>query len=59
MKFKTRFTQLVGIELARAAGEIGGYGLVKDAAVEKYEVKLKTLLNAFETATVQPQARAA
>ena len=48
-----------GIELARAAGDIGGYGLVKDAAVEKYQARLKTLLETFEKAAMAPRARAA
>lgn len=47
------------IELARAAGEIGGYGPVKDASVAVYEAKLKTLLAAFEAAPTQSQPRAA
>jgi indolepyruvate ferredoxin oxidoreductase len=49
----------IGIELARAAGEIGGYGLVKDAAVAQYRVRLETLLADFEKATAQPRERAA
>jgi len=36
------------IELARAAADIGGYGPVKDASVERYEGRLKTLLASFE-----------
>src|SRR6202043_3891732 len=35
------------IELARAAADIGGYGLVKSASVSAYESKLKILLEAF------------
>jgi indolepyruvate ferredoxin oxidoreductase len=48
-----------GIQLAHAAGEIGGYGLVKDAAVEKYEIQLKSLLATFEQIAASPRARAA
>src|SRR3546814_19981504 len=48
-----------GIEIARAAGEIGGYGLIKDAAVERYHAQLKSLLHAFDKAAAQPRARAA
>jgi indolepyruvate ferredoxin oxidoreductase len=47
------------VEIARAAGEIGGYGLVKDASVAAYEAKLPTLLAAFETATARSHSRAA
>jgi indolepyruvate ferredoxin oxidoreductase len=46
------------IELARAAGAIGGYGPVKDASVGAYEARLKGLLQAFEAAA-EPQSRAA
>jgi indolepyruvate ferredoxin oxidoreductase len=38
------------IELARAAAEIGGYGPVKSASVSAYRLRLRTLLQAFETA---------
>jgi indolepyruvate ferredoxin oxidoreductase len=45
------------IELARAATDIGGYGPVKNAAVHAYWAKLKTLRDAFETASrTQSQA---
>jgi indolepyruvate ferredoxin oxidoreductase len=47
------------IEIARAAGEIGGYGLVKDAAVQAYEARLPALLAAFEATTPQTHSRAA
>jgi indolepyruvate ferredoxin oxidoreductase len=47
------------IEVARAATEIAGYGLVKDASVKAYEARLKTLLAAFEVASTQSQPRAA
>jgi indolepyruvate ferredoxin oxidoreductase len=47
------------IELARAAGQIGGYGPVKYAAVQAYESRLSTLLEAFETAAAPPHSRAA
>jgi indolepyruvate ferredoxin oxidoreductase len=47
------------IDLARAAGEIGGYGPVKDESVRAYEAKLTTLLAAFDAALVAPQPRAA
>lgn len=36
------------IELASAAREIAGYGLVKDASVEQYEKTLPNLIAAFE-----------
>ncbi|MBP6682704.1 MAG: indolepyruvate ferredoxin oxidoreductase family protein [Halioglobus sp.] len=35
-------------ELARAAAEIGGYGPVKEASVERYEIRRKQLLEAFD-----------
>jgi indolepyruvate ferredoxin oxidoreductase len=45
------------MELARAAADIGGYGPVKNAAVNAYWAKLKTLRDAFETASrTQSQA---
>jgi indolepyruvate ferredoxin oxidoreductase len=47
------------VELAHAAGEIGGYGLVKDASVAAYEAKLPALLAAFDSAPTQSQPRAA
>jgi indolepyruvate ferredoxin oxidoreductase len=47
------------IELARAASEIGGYGLVKDASVAAYEAKLPALRAAFDSAATQSQPRAA
>ena len=37
-----------GIELVRAAAEIGGYGPVKEASVTRYGERLKGLLEAFE-----------
>jgi len=43
-------------ELAAAAGEIAGYGLIKDAAVAEYEAKLPALLEAFESASRQSRA---
>src|SRR3546814_13380148 len=48
-----------GIEIARAAGEIGGYGLIKDAAVERYHAQLQSLRHAFDKAAAPPSARAA
>jgi indolepyruvate ferredoxin oxidoreductase len=48
-----------GIELARAAGEIGGYGPVKEAAVAQYRARLETLRADFEKAAAQPRDRAA
>lgn len=36
-----------GIKLAAAAREIGGYGPVKDASVQRYQTELKTLLDVF------------
>jgi indolepyruvate ferredoxin oxidoreductase len=50
---------LAAIDIAKAAGEIGGYGPVKDAAVAAYEARLKILQRAFETASAPPRARAA
>jgi indolepyruvate ferredoxin oxidoreductase len=47
------------IELARAAAEIGGYGPVKNASVSAYESRLRTLLQAFEATSAQPQSRPA
>jgi len=38
----------VALEIAGAAKEIAGYGPVKDAAVERYEVRLQELLRQFE-----------
>jgi indolepyruvate ferredoxin oxidoreductase len=46
------------VELARAAAEIGGYGPVKNASVNAYQARLRTLLEAFEEAG-QPRSRAA
>ena len=48
-----------GIELVRAASEIRGYGPVREASIEAYELRMKTLLGAFEAASTQPQTRAA
>ena len=47
------------IEIAKAAGEIGGYGLVKDASVAAYDGRLPELLAAFHTASAQPRSEAA
>jgi indolepyruvate ferredoxin oxidoreductase len=47
------------IEIAKAAGEIGGYGLVKDASVAAYEGRLPKLLAAFEAAAAHPRSKAA
>jgi hypothetical protein len=44
--------------LARAAADIGGYGLVKDASVRAYQSRIKVLLETFEAAA-QSQSRAA
>jgi indolepyruvate ferredoxin oxidoreductase len=44
------------IALAAAAGQIAGYGPVKDAAVQAYEAELPSLLRAFERAQPQPRA---
>ncbi|AXQ30687.1 indolepyruvate ferredoxin oxidoreductase family protein [Solimonas sp. K1W22B-7] len=49
----------VAIELARAAGEIGGYGPVKEAAVERYHAQLPALLEKFERSAAPPSVRAA
>ena len=38
-----------GIQIAHAAVDISGYGLVKEAAVERYRTELKTLLERFES----------
>jgi indolepyruvate ferredoxin oxidoreductase len=42
------------VELARAAGEIAGYGPVKEASVAAYAARLPELLEAFES----PERRA-
>ncbi len=49
----------VGIELARAAGEIAGYGPVKSASVKAYEAKLRRLLEKFEAGGERTKYRAA
>jgi indolepyruvate ferredoxin oxidoreductase len=49
----------IAVELARAAGEMGGYGVVKDASVAAYETKLKLLLPSFETSSQPSQLHAA
>ena len=36
------------VDIANAAFEIGGYGPVKEASVERYETQLKSLLDAFD-----------
>ncbi|MFT3930640.1 MAG: indolepyruvate ferredoxin oxidoreductase family protein [Spongiibacteraceae bacterium] len=38
-----------GVEIANAAIEIGGYGHVKQASVKRYETRLKTLLDTFDS----------
>ena len=43
-----------GIELASAATDVGGYGPVKEASVERYEARLKTLLETFEARPSPP-----
>ena len=43
-------------ELAAAAGDIAGYGPVKDAAVAAYEASLPGLLQSFESASIQSRA---
>ncbi len=43
-------------ELAAAAGDIAGYGPVKDAAVAAYEAQLPALLQAFDSASQQSRA---
>ncbi len=43
-----------GIELASAATDVGGYGPVKDVSVERYEARLKTLLETFEARPSPP-----
>jgi len=48
-----------GIELARAASEIAGYGPVKEAAATAYAAKLPALQQAFDGAVALPQAQAA
>ncbi|NGY03356.1 indolepyruvate ferredoxin oxidoreductase family protein [Solimonas terrae] len=52
-------TIATGTEIACAASEIGGYGLIKDAAVAQYETRLKALLASFERACAQQRDRAA
>jgi indolepyruvate ferredoxin oxidoreductase len=44
------------LDLAAAAGEIAGYGPVKDAAVAEYAAKLPSLLQAFQSALSQSRA---
>jgi indolepyruvate ferredoxin oxidoreductase len=48
-----------GIELARAAAEIRGYGPVKGASIKDYDRRLKSLRDTFETGSTQCQPRAA
>jgi indolepyruvate ferredoxin oxidoreductase len=48
-----------GIELARAARDIAGYGPVKVAAMKAYEIQLRALLEKFAVEGKRPQARAA
>jgi indolepyruvate ferredoxin oxidoreductase len=48
-----------GIEVAHAAWDIAGYGPVKEASAKAYAVRLKTLLDNFETASAPRQSRAA
>jgi indolepyruvate ferredoxin oxidoreductase len=43
-------------ELAAAAQEIAGYGLIKDASVAEYQARLPSLLQAFESASRQSRA---
>jgi indolepyruvate ferredoxin oxidoreductase len=43
-------------ELAAAAGEIAGYGPIKDAAVADYAAKLPALLEALQSASSQSRA---
>jgi indolepyruvate ferredoxin oxidoreductase len=45
-----------GTDLAAAAGDIAGYGLVKDAALAEYEAQLPALLQAFQSAATQSRA---
>jgi indolepyruvate ferredoxin oxidoreductase len=45
-----------GADLAAAAGEIGGYGPIKDAAVAEYEAKLPALLETLHAAATQSRA---
>jgi indolepyruvate ferredoxin oxidoreductase len=44
------------IELAAAAGQIAGYGPVKDASVAAYRARLEVLLKAFEAPPAQARA---
>lgn len=48
-----------GVELARAASDIGGYGPVKEASVKAYETRLQSLLTDFAAPPSQSQSRAA
>jgi indolepyruvate ferredoxin oxidoreductase len=48
-----------GIEIARAAADIAGYGPVKHAAIGNYQTALKRLLQSFDAASGASQARAA
>ena len=47
------------IELARAAFEIAGYGPVKETSAKAYESRLNSLLQNFDQASTESQARAA
>jgi len=47
------------IAIAAAARDIAGYGPVKEAAVQSYHARLVTLRDAFDSAAVQAQSRAA
>jgi hypothetical protein len=44
------------IALAQAAGDIAGYGPVKEASAKEYERQLSALLHAFENPAAQPRA---
>jgi len=48
-----------GIELARAASEVRGYGPVKLASITAYETRLEALLRNFDAASAPPHARVA
>ncbi|HET8711572.1 MAG TPA: DUF6537 domain-containing protein, partial [Spongiibacteraceae bacterium] len=37
-----------GVDIASAAADIGGYGHVKAASIERYQTRLKSLLDAFD-----------
>jgi indolepyruvate ferredoxin oxidoreductase len=45
-----------GVEIVGAAADVGGYGPVKHASVERYEERMKGLMEAFEARPVAGSA---